>query len=174
MVTRRAAQPERYEQMSWTTAEIGNDWDDRWDVLVRGAPGSGFMQASAWSAFKRAEGYTTPRIGLFEEGVLCGGAALLDFQVHGSEGFLICPDGPILPWHNAALARDGLRLIAREAEARASISGGLGLRIEPRVSPPETSNTPQLGSFARRPKPRALAGSRPRNFRRRAPRADAP
>src|SRR5580692_10074936 len=122
--------------MAWTVAEIGSDWDDRWDALVRNTPESGFMQSSAWSAFKRLEGYTTPRFGLFDEGHLRGGAALLDYQIYGSEGLLICPDGPILPWQDTARAREGLKLIAREAEARASKYGGLGLRIEPRLSPP--------------------------------------
>jgi lipid II:glycine glycyltransferase (peptidoglycan interpeptide bridge formation enzyme) len=122
--------------MYWNLKEIGSDWDERWDALVRATPNSGFMQSSAWSVFKRLEGYTTPRFGLFHNGELLGGASLLDYQIHGSEGMFICADGPILPWANNERAREGLRLIAREAETRALASGGLGLRIEPRLSPP--------------------------------------
>src|SRR5579862_7533212 len=116
--------------MTFLLEEIGSEWDERWDALVERAPESGFMQSSAWSAFKRLEGYYTPRFGLFEYGALCGGAMLLDYQSPGTEGLLICPDGPILPWHDTGSAREGLRLIARAAEERAERSGGLGLRIE--------------------------------------------
>ncbi len=126
-------------RMPWTIAEIGCDWDDRWDSLVRSASDSGFMQSSAWSAFKRLEGYSTPRFGLFEEGELRGGAALLDYRNGESEGLLICPDGPILPWQDNARSREGLKAIAHEAETCATKTGGLGLRIEPRLSPPTPS-----------------------------------
>lgn len=123
--------------MAWTLEEIGSEWDNRWDAFVRETPESGFMQSAGWSAFKRLEGFTTPRYGLFAEGELRGGASLLDYQVAGADGFTICPEGPVLPWQDNGSARAGLRLIAAAAEARSAKSGGLGLRIEPRVGLPK-------------------------------------
>src|SRR6266851_3846292 len=95
--------------MAWTLQEIGPVWDERWDALAGQAAESGFMQSSAWAAFKRTEGYETPRYGLFEEGALCGGATLLHYPAQGGEGFLVCPEGPVLPWNDRERAREGLR-----------------------------------------------------------------
>lgn len=125
--------------MAFTLTDIGPDWDGRWDSLLKESAGAGFMQSSAWSRFKRLEGYTTPRYGLFEEGVLCGGAMLLQYKILGANGLLVCPDGPLLPWSEPERARDGLRLIVRAAEQLASQSGELGLRIEPRLPAPRPS-----------------------------------
>jgi len=122
--------------MPWELREIGPEWDAHWDALAGQTPESGFMQASAWAAFKRAEGYQTPRWGLFEAGELRGGACMLSYPARGNEGFLVCPDGPILPWSNTPRAREGLRALLAQAEAWAARHGGLGLRIEPRLPPP--------------------------------------
>ena len=125
--------------MPWNLKEIGPDWDEGWDELAGQTPESGFMQSSAWAAFKRAEGYVTPRWGLFEEGALRGGASLLYYPAQGNEGFLICPEGPLLPWEDTARARAGLRSLLAAAQDWASDNGGLGLRIEPRLPPPRPS-----------------------------------
>ena len=119
--------------------ELGTEWDTRWDALAGQTVESGFMQSTAWAAFKRAEGYRTLRYGLFEEGELTGGAALLSYSAQGSEGLFLCPEGPILPWHDPAKAREGLRMLARTVEQQAEQVGGLGLRIEPHLAPPRPS-----------------------------------
>src|SRR5258708_6598902 len=49
-----------------TLAEIGPEWDARWDDAAGHVTESGFMQSSAWAAFKRCEGYQTVRLGLIE------------------------------------------------------------------------------------------------------------
>jgi peptidoglycan pentaglycine glycine transferase (the first glycine) len=119
--------------------ELGTEWDARWDALAGQAVESGFMQSSAWAAFKRAEGYETLRYGVFDAEELSGGASLLIYSAQGREGFILCPEGPILPWHEAAQAREGLRLLARTVEQQAETRGGLGLRIEPHLPPPRPS-----------------------------------
>ena len=60
------------------------------------------MQSSAWAAFKRAEGYLTPRYGLFQEGELRGGASLLLYPHGRDAGFVLCPEGPVLPWEDVS------------------------------------------------------------------------
>jgi lipid II:glycine glycyltransferase (peptidoglycan interpeptide bridge formation enzyme) len=97
------------------------------------------MQSSAWAAFKRAEGYETPRYGLFEAGTLRGGATLLHYPVQGAESFWICPEGPVLPWDDPHQARDGLRKLLAVVQELAASRGGLGLRIEPHLPPPRPS-----------------------------------
>jgi peptidoglycan pentaglycine glycine transferase (the first glycine) len=119
---------------------LGPEWDERWDILVGVSPASGFMQSSAWAAFKRAEGHLTPRYGLFagDEHLIGGGSLLL--YPHGREaGFLICPEGPVLAWDDVPLARAGLRLLIAQAEELARQHGALGLRIEPHLPPPRPS-----------------------------------
>jgi lipid II:glycine glycyltransferase (peptidoglycan interpeptide bridge formation enzyme) len=122
-----------------TLDEIGEEWDARWDDLAGSTEESGFMQSSAWAAFKRSEGYQTTRLGLLADGRLIGGASLLFYPAVGTEGFWICPEGPILPWDDLQQARRGLRLIQAKVEALAEIHGGIGIRIEPHLPPPRPS-----------------------------------
>ena len=60
--------------MSLLLRELGPEHDALWDALTGSCPQSGFMQSSAWAAFKRLEGYATWRVGLFDSGALVGGA----------------------------------------------------------------------------------------------------
>ena len=123
----------------WELQLLGPEWDAAWDALTGREIASGFMQSSAWAAFKRAEGYLTPRYGLFQEGELRGGASLLLYP-HGREsGFVLCPEGPVLPWADVNLARSSLRLLIEEARKLAVQHGALGLRIEPHLSLPRPS-----------------------------------
>lgn len=119
--------------------EIGPEGDAAWDALAGQTPESGFMQSTAWAAFKRAEGYTARRYGLFEAGALCGGASILFYPMSGGAGFLLCPEGPILPWHDTRRARQGLRLLIERARSLAGEFGAIGLRIEPHLPPPRPS-----------------------------------
>jgi lipid II:glycine glycyltransferase (peptidoglycan interpeptide bridge formation enzyme) len=122
----------------WTRREIGPEWDTAWDALAGECPEAGFMQSSAWAAFKRAEGYMTPRLGLFAGEELRGGASLLHFPARDG-GFLICPEGPVLPWTDVPAARAGLRLLTAAAEKLADQVHAVGLRIEPHLAPPRPS-----------------------------------
>ena len=124
---------------SWRIQPLGPEWDARWDALAGQAPESGFMQSSAWAAFKRAEGYEVSRWGLLEGGALRGGAVLFSYAADAGEGFFLCPEGPVLPWGDTARARDGLRQILGAARVLADARGGLGLRIEPHLPPPAPS-----------------------------------
>lgn len=150
------------------------EWDAPWDSLAGQAMESGFMQSSAWAAFKRSEGYLTPRYGLFqrnssecieesieegleeglEEGIkeniqngdregendaLVGGGTLYLYPYGPDSGFVVCPEGPVLPWDEPEIARAGLRLLIAEAQRLATEYGALGLRIEPHIPPPRPS-----------------------------------
>ena len=119
--------------------EIGQEWDTTWDALVSQSASSGFMQSMAWAAFKQAEGYAVRRYGLFEAGELCGGGTLLFYPMQGGAGFVVCPEGPVLPWHDTQRARAGLRLLIARARALAEEFGAIGLRIEPHLTPPRPS-----------------------------------
>ncbi len=118
---------------------LGSEADAAWDALAGAAPEAGFMQSSAWAAFKRAEGFHTWRYGLFEAHTLVGGGTFYAYPADGADGFVVCPEGPVLPWSDAARARAGLRLLLGEAAALAAGDGGLGLRIEPHLPPPRPS-----------------------------------
>ena len=127
------------ERDALTLRELNADWDGAWDALAGQASESGFMQSSAWAAFKRAEGYETFRYGLFQNGELRGGASLLHYAMQGSAGFLLCPEGPLVDWQNPGAARTGLRLIIGAARQLADAQGAIGLRIEPHLPPPRPS-----------------------------------
>ena len=96
------------------------------------------MQASFWADFKRAEGFTPLRYGLFQNHELIGGATFLDYPTAPNHpGMLLCPEGPVLPWDDVETARHGLRLLLRAAEKNAP--NALGVRIEPHLAPPRPS-----------------------------------
>src|SRR3569833_3951190 len=104
--------------------------ESEWDALAGSTVENGLMQGTAWAEFKRMEGYRTTLLGLFEDDALVGGASLLQYAGPSTGGIMLCPEGPVLP---AAHAREGLRLIAREAEQLAASTGKLGLRIVPHL-----------------------------------------
>ena len=118
---------------------IDEAWDAQWDLLAGRNAASGFMQSSAWAAFKRAEGYLTPRYGLFANDELMGGGGLLLYPQNTGAGFIVCPEGPVLDWDNTAQARTGLRLLIEQARELSRQYGALGLRIEPHLPPPRPS-----------------------------------
>ena len=119
----------------------GPEWDRPFDALAAAASCSGFMQSSAWMAFKRLEGFETPRFGLFAthpEGTqeLVGGASCLFYPSHQTGSYIICPQGPIIPWADQEVSRRYLRLIIAAVEAHAESNGFFGLRIEPHIERP--------------------------------------
>lgn len=116
--------------------EIGEEWDAAWDSLAGQAFESGFMQSSAWAAFKRVEGYQTCRLGLFEGGELRGGGTLLWYPGNGEVGYVYCPEGAVLPWDDPVRTREGLRLLLDAVQEIAPADSIVGLRIEPHLPPP--------------------------------------
>lgn len=118
---------------------LGADSDALWDSFVGSRKEAGFMQSSAWANFKRVEGFEALRLGLFEQGELCGGGTLYFYPAETGSGFLVCPEGPVLDWDDPAKSREGLRLILGVAQELAKKQGALGLRIEPRLPKPKPS-----------------------------------
>jgi lipid II:glycine glycyltransferase (peptidoglycan interpeptide bridge formation enzyme) len=108
-----------------------------WEQLVRHTPASGVMQSLAWAEFQRARGLRTLHLGLEAGGSLIGGVIFYAPAISHDAGLLIAPDGPVLPWENAELARAGLRALRVAAEACAPEYGAVGLRIEPRLPEPK-------------------------------------
>jgi lipid II:glycine glycyltransferase (peptidoglycan interpeptide bridge formation enzyme) len=94
------------------------------------------MQSSLWMRFKQEEGYRTCRLGLFEEDSLVGGAVLYSY---GEGGLILCPHGPVVPWHDTERAREGLRRILSSVDSLAEEWCAVGMRIEPNLPPPRPS-----------------------------------
>ncbi len=105
---------------------------EAWEALVAAHPGSGFMQSWAWSAAKELEGYRAIRLGLFEGGVLRGGAIAYLFPSPAEGGLAAIPDGPVLDWDapDAAAAFRTLVSAVRKAAGEARL---VALRVEPRL-----------------------------------------
>src|SRR5437763_895109 len=99
----------------WVVRELDAQWDAEWDRLAGATPESGFMQSSSWLTFKRAEGYRAWRFGLLEKEQLRGGGTFYWYPGAAQDGFLICPEGPVLPWPDPGRCRDGLRLLIETA-----------------------------------------------------------
>jgi lipid II:glycine glycyltransferase (peptidoglycan interpeptide bridge formation enzyme) len=118
---------------------LSDEWNDRWDTLAGKCPGSGFMQSSSWARFKRVEGYGHWLIGLFDNDELIGGTSLFQYVGLEGSGMVVCPEGPVLPWSNHVLARQGLKLIIEESRRLTAGTGEIGLRIEPHLPPPAPS-----------------------------------
>lgn len=103
-----------------------------WDAHVAASPQSGFMQSWAWSDFKRREGYAVLRLGLFEAGVLVGGALAYHYRSEDSGGLIAVPDGPVLDWTDRqSPAR--LRLLVDALKGWSEARGAVALRVEPRL-----------------------------------------
>jgi len=103
------------------------------DRLAGSDPRSGFMQSGFWAEFKRAEGYEVTRLGIKEGGELAGGASLLRFELSGEPSFVMCPEGPVLPWNDPSKVRPALRELVEIVKA---MPNTLGLRIEPHLPTP--------------------------------------
>jgi lipid II:glycine glycyltransferase (peptidoglycan interpeptide bridge formation enzyme) len=132
-------------------ALLAPDERDTWETLVAMNPASGFMQSWAWAEFKAREGYRVRPIGLYRQDRLAGGAILHAYPgaANGAgRGIVFAPEGPVLPWDEPALARDGLRLIVAAARQFAAETGALALRIEPHLVHPKP---PVLREFVRAP-----------------------
>ncbi len=119
--------------------EIGAAFDRECDSLVNSTPETGFMQSSAWADFKAREGFVNVRYGFFSGELLIGFANLFHYPTEGGQSLVVCPEGPVLPWHDTDLSRSCLRLLLAAVENDSRFSHTLGLRIEPHLSPPAPS-----------------------------------
>ncbi|MDX1985597.1 MAG: peptidoglycan bridge formation glycyltransferase FemA/FemB family protein [Candidatus Obscuribacter sp.] len=108
----------------------------RWEALVSQSEASGFMQSLYWARLKQAQGMRVTQLILRNCGDIIGGALLYTAPRNNGAGILSAPDGPVLPWADAALSGAGLRLIMEAAESLASKLGTMSLRIEPRLPLP--------------------------------------
>lgn len=118
---------------------------DGWESLVKRNPASGFMQSLEWARFKRTQKLTTVHIGVFDAGVLIGGAIFHTADGNKGAGFMVAPDGPVLPWQDEALARSALHEIVACAETYARENGHIAIRIQPRLSPPAFAGEFEFG-----------------------------
>lgn len=116
---------------------VSSELGQQWEALVQANPAGGVMQSLAWGQFKQQRGLQVVHFGLFDAPDQLIGGMLCTIPAQSGVGSnLIAADGPILPWHNQALARQGLRLLREAAEHHASAYGAVGLRIEPRLEFP--------------------------------------
>ena len=119
-----------------------------WEAMVAGEASSGFMQSLHWAAFKARRGFRMLHLVLHDQGQLVGGALCYAAPSRHPFGVFAAPDGPVLPWSDAARARDGLRLLLDAAEECAPAYGVQALQIEPRLLAPRPA---LLRNFRRAP-----------------------
>lgn len=119
-----------------------------WEQLVRSNSASGFMQSSHWAQFKRQMGLKSHHLGLFADEQLFGGAIFYAAPNTKGAGFLVAPDGPVLPWHDSELAMHCMHVLLQALEADAPALESMAVRIAPRLPPalPEA-----LQGFAKSP-----------------------
>ncbi|ABX05496.1 MAG TPA: peptidoglycan bridge formation glycyltransferase FemA/FemB family protein [Herpetosiphon sp.] len=119
---------------------VSSELGQKWEALVQANPAGGVMQSLAWGQFKQQRGLNVVHFGLFAATDQLIGGMLCTIPAQSGVGSnLIAADGPILPWHDQALARQGLRLLREAAEHHASAYGAVGLRIEPRLERPASN-----------------------------------
>jgi peptidoglycan pentaglycine glycine transferase (the first glycine) len=120
----------------------------QWETLVQNSAVSGFMQSLHWRGFKQRQGLSSLHLGLFRGGDLIGG--VLFYYAKNSKGatILIAPEGPVLPWEDEDLSGQCMDRIVEFVQERSSEYGVIGIRIEPRLSPP---GSPALLTFGRAP-----------------------
>ncbi|MCC6626696.1 MAG: peptidoglycan bridge formation glycyltransferase FemA/FemB family protein [Chloroflexi bacterium] len=107
-----------------------------WERLVAANPASGMMQTLAWATFKRRLGFRTLHLALYDGATLVGGLLGYLGPARPGPALLVAPEGPVLPWDDPVLARAGLRALVEAVEALAPAHGLIGLRVEPRLTPP--------------------------------------
>jgi lipid II:glycine glycyltransferase (peptidoglycan interpeptide bridge formation enzyme) len=104
-----------------------------WESLVANNPASGLMQSLIWAEFKRKQGLRVLHLGLYEGAVLVGGAIFYTAVNNRGAGFLVAPEGPVLPWHDGRRAEIGFRLLVKAAEQNAGRFDAMAVRVEPRL-----------------------------------------
>lgn len=128
--------------------ESGSPVAQQWDSLVQSNPASGFMQSTHWAQFKRQMGLTPCHLALFDGEELLGGGIFYAAPNTKGAGFLVAPDGPVLPWNDDELSARGMKLMVEALTAEASTTGSMAMRIAPRLG----TQLPQtLHEFTRSP-----------------------
>ena len=117
-----------------------------WDDLVSANPAAGFMQRVSWARFKSAMGQIARVILVRRNSEIVAGTWLYAGHDPKKPSIMVAPYGPVLPWHEDALARQCLRLIIATAEKIASELNIVSLRIEPRIERPVPSLLSEFGS----------------------------
>lgn len=107
-----------------------------WESLVAANPASGLMQSLNWASFKRKQGLRTLHLGLYEDGLITGGALFYTAVNNRGAGFLVAPEGPVLPWRNEEHTTEAFRLLIRAAESQAAEYNVMAVRVEPRIPLP--------------------------------------
>lgn len=105
----------------------------KWESLVARHPCSGFMQSLHWAEFKRYQGLLTVHLGVFLHDVLIGGAIFYCAPYGKGAGFLVAPDGPLLPWHQREIAQGAIGLMQAHVSSIATKYGVMAMRIAPRI-----------------------------------------
>jgi peptidoglycan pentaglycine glycine transferase (the first glycine) len=109
--------------------------EPRWEELVKANPASGFMQSLHWARFKQTQHLVPVHIGLFDDdNILIGGGIFYTADMIKGTGFMVAPDGPVLPWDKSEFAREGLRHIVALAERYAEDHNQIAVRIQPRLA----------------------------------------
>lgn len=119
-----------------------------WETLVASNPASGMMQSLHWANFKRKQGLRTLHLGLCQDENLVGGALFYTAARNRGAGFLVAPEGPVLPWSNQELSHEGIKLLVRTAESHAAQYDVMAVRVEPRLPPPVPNS---MRGFGRAP-----------------------
>lgn len=116
------------KSLKLTIRELNSQENHCWDLLIKAAQYSCFMQTSSWAEFKELEGYKTFRYGLFLNTELVGGCIYYLYPHTNKANLLIAPGGPILPEIDRT---QGMQLLLDKAKVLAQGIGAIALRIEP-------------------------------------------
>lgn len=120
----------------------------RWETLVKSNQASGCMQSLNWADLKRKQGLNVVHVGIFLHDEMIAGAMFYAAAKRNGAGILIAPEGPVLPWQDAKLSAQALRLIIDTIQVQAADLGIMAIRIEPRIAPPPPG---MLREFGRAP-----------------------
>ncbi len=119
-----------------------------WENLLDSCAETGFMQSLHWAQFKAACEQRVIHITIRASDKLIAGTLLYTSKDEKRPTVLISPYGPVLPWHNEALAKECLKQIIFKAQEIAEALNAVTLRIEPRVPHPQP---PLLREFSQAP-----------------------
>ncbi|HUC20810.1 MAG TPA: peptidoglycan bridge formation glycyltransferase FemA/FemB family protein [Candidatus Polarisedimenticolaceae bacterium] len=99
-----------------------------WEAFLAAHPESNFLQAWQWGEFHEALGKAIFRRGYYKDGRLVG--VMLSVVEPARRGrYLTVPGGPIIDWHDAALAKTFVREIGTQAKAEKCVF----VRVRPQL-----------------------------------------
>ncbi|MBX9692333.1 MAG: peptidoglycan bridge formation glycyltransferase FemA/FemB family protein [Cyanobacteria bacterium] len=135
-----------------TELELNSPIARAWESLVCANRASGLMQSLYWSRFKTRMGLRPVHFGLFRDDTLIGGALFYRSSSNRPAAILVAPEGPVLPWDDAPVAEEGMRLLMQAAREYATSNNIIAVRIEPRIEEPLSSSVQNaLRGFGRAP-----------------------